>query len=127
MSPDSSIGRMRSQARLCKARQLGEGMQTMANGTAVRSGIVGLLVGARLGLALAGNARAQGLGKAEIEAAINAAHAKYKGLKEGKNADYIPALAKVPSGLFGIAVVTVDGQAYTVGDVTQLFSIQSIS
>jgi len=66
-------------------------------------------------------------GKAEIDAALTAAHAKYKGLAEGKNADYIPALAKVPSDLFGIAVVTVDGQVYTVGDVDQLFSMQSIS
>ena len=65
--------------------------------------------------------------KAEVDAALTAAHAKYKGLKEGKNADYIPALAKVPSKLFGIALVTVDGQVYTVGDVEQLFSIQSIS
>ena len=67
------------------------------------------------------------LAKADIEAALKAAHAKYKGLNEGKNADYIPALAKVPSNLFGIAVVTVDGQVFTVGDVEQLFSIQSIS
>ena len=33
----------------------------------------------------------------------------------------------MPSNLFGIALVTVDGQVYTVGDVDQLFSIQSIS
>ena len=31
------------------------------------------------------------------DTALNAAHGKYKGLKEGKNADYIPALAKVDS------------------------------
>ena len=66
-------------------------------------------------------------GKAEIDAALSAAHAKYQGLQEGKNADYIPALAKVPSNLFGIALVTVDGEVHTVGDVGQLFSIQSIS
>jgi glutaminase len=66
-------------------------------------------------------------GKAEIDAALSAAHTKYQGLQEGKNADYIPALAKVPSNLFGIALVTVDGQVHTVGDVGDLFSIQSIS
>jgi glutaminase len=65
--------------------------------------------------------------KADIETALDAAHAKYKGLKEGANADYIPALAKVPPDLFGVALVTVDGQVYTVGDVDALFSIQSIS
>jgi hypothetical protein len=34
---------------------------------------------------------------AEIQAALDAAYAKYKDLQEGKNADYIPALAKVDS------------------------------
>jgi glutaminase len=64
---------------------------------------------------------------AEIEAALQAAYAKYKDLKEGKNADYIPALAKVDSNLFGIALVTPDGKVYTVGDVKTEVSIQSIS
>jgi glutaminase len=48
-------------------------------------------------------------------------------LKEGKNADYIPALAKVDSNLFGIAVVTTDGKVYTAGDLKTEVSIQSIS
>jgi glutaminase len=62
-----------------------------------------------------------------IDGALKSAHSKYKSLSDGKNADYIPALAKVPSGLFGIALVTVDGKVYTVGDVDKNFSIQSIS
>jgi glutaminase len=65
--------------------------------------------------------------KAEADKALQEAHTTYKTLKEGKNADYIPALAKVKSDLFGIGLVTVDGQVSTVGDVDQLFSIQSIS
>src|SRR4029077_3324376 len=36
------------------------------------------------------------------QAAVNAAFNKFKTLKEGKNADYIPALAKVDPNLFGI-------------------------
>ena len=48
-------------------------------------------------------------------------------LKEGKNADYIPALAKVDPNLFGIALVTADGKVYTAGDVKTEVSIQSIS
>ena len=48
-------------------------------------------------------------------------------LKEGKNADYIPALAKVDPELFGIALVTPDGKVYTAGDVKTEVSIQSIS
>ena len=64
---------------------------------------------------------------AEIEAALKAAYAKYKDLKEGKNADYIPALAKVDSNIYGIALVTVDGKVYTAGDIKSEVSIQSIS
>jgi len=63
----------------------------------------------------------------EIQTAMNAAYAKYKTLNEGKNADYIPALAKVDSNLFGIALVTVDGKPYSAGDVKSEVSIQSIS
>jgi glutaminase len=59
--------------------------------------------------------------------ALNAAYAKFKDLKEGKNADYIPALAKVDANIFGIALVTVDGKVYTTGDITSEVSIQSIS
>jgi glutaminase len=59
--------------------------------------------------------------------AVDAAYAKYKGLTEGKNADYIPALAKVDPNLFGIALVTVDGKVYTAGDLKTEVSIQSIS
>jgi len=65
--------------------------------------------------------------KADIEAALNAALAKYKNLQEGANADYIPALAKVDPAIFGIALVTPDGQVYTAGDVKSEVSIQSIS
>ncbi len=64
---------------------------------------------------------------AEINGALNSAYAKYKDIKEGKNADYIPALAKVNPGLFGIVLVTPDGKVYTAGDVTTEVSIQSIS
>jgi len=64
---------------------------------------------------------------ADVQRVVNAAYEKYKNLHEGKNADYIPALAKVDSNLFGIAVVTPDGKVYTVGDVTSEVSIQSVS
>jgi glutaminase len=63
----------------------------------------------------------------QINAALKAAYEKYKGLQEGKNADYIPALAKVDPNVFGIAIVTTDGKVYTMGDVKTEVSIQSIS
>ncbi len=65
--------------------------------------------------------------QSDVQTTVNAAYAKYKDLKEGKNADYIPALAKVDPNLFGIAVVTKDGKVYTAGDVSTEVSIQSIS
>ena len=46
---------------------------------------------------------------------------------QGKVADYIPALAKVNPRQYGIAVQTLKGQAYQVGDAESRFSIQSIS
>src|SRR5262245_44694259 len=48
---------------------------------------------------------------ADAQKAVDAAFNQFKTLKEGKNADYIPALAKVDPNLFGIALVTVDGKA----------------
>jgi glutaminase len=72
-------------------------------------------------------ARAAASSPAEIQAAVDAAYTKYKGLQEGKNADYIPALAKVDPNLYGIALVTTDGKVYTAGDVKSEVSIQSIS
>lgn len=59
--------------------------------------------------------------------AVNAAYQQYRGLAEGKNADYIPALAKVNSNYFGIALVTPGGETATAGDTEPTFSIQSIS
>src|SRR5512137_232611 len=62
-----------------------------------------------------------------LQAAVDAAWARYRTLDEGKNADYIPALAKVDPKLYGIALVTVDGTVFRKGDVEARFSIQSIS
>jgi len=64
---------------------------------------------------------------ADINAAMKAAYDKYKDIKEGANADYIPALAKVDSKIYGIALVTTDGKVYTTGDIKSEVSIQSIS
>ena len=46
---------------------------------------------------------------------------------EGKQADYIPALAKVDPDQFGICLTTVGGEMYSVKDAEKRFSIQSIS
>ena len=87
---------------------------------AVRACLLGL--GA---LALATPSSAQP--PAQIQQAVDAAYQRFRTLNEGKNADYIPALAKVDPNLFGIALVTADGKVYTAGDVKTEVSIQSIS
>jgi glutaminase len=47
--------------------------------------------------------------------------------REGKIADYIPALARVPCEQFGIALRTCDGVEAAAGDSATPFSIQSVS
>jgi len=61
------------------------------------------------------------------QAAIDKAYNQLKDLKEGKNADYIKELANVDPNIYGIAIVTADGQIFTKGDLGSMVSIQSIS
>ena len=63
----------------------------------------------------------------EVTRIVTEAYQKYKGDNRGKNADYIPYLAKVDSNMFGIAIVTTDNRVIAVGDVKYSFSIQSIA
>ncbi|MCE9672446.1 glutaminase A [Myxococcus stipitatus] len=63
----------------------------------------------------------------EIQRALAKAHQQFSGTKEGKNADYIPYLAKVDSKLFGIALVTVDGRVFVAGDASKPFPIESVA
>ena len=46
---------------------------------------------------------------------------------KGKVADYIPALAKVKGSKFGMAILTNNGDLYSIGNADEYFSIQSIS
>jgi glutaminase len=89
----------------------------------IRRRVVGVLVAIVAAGGLTYSLRAQ----SNVQSAVNAAHTRYQNLHEGKNADYIPVLAKVDPNLFGIAVVTGDGRAFTAGDVRTEVSIQSIS
>jgi len=63
----------------------------------------------------------------QVQSIVTEAYSTFKNDTSGKNADYIPELAKVDPKLFGVAVVTTDNQSLAIGDVTQPFSIQSIS
>jgi glutaminase len=88
---------------------------------------VALTVAAVCGAAILVAANRAAAADDPIAQVLAEAHKKFQGLKEGKNADYIPALAEVSPKLFGISLVTVEGKAYDAGDVRSLFSIQSIS
>lgn len=58
---------------------------------------------------------------------LDDAHHRFGTCTDGANADYIPALARVPSELFGICLAGVSGSCFQVGDAEQPFTIQSIS
>ncbi len=59
--------------------------------------------------------------------ALSEAYKSFKGLAEGKNADYIPILASVDPSLYGLVIVTVQGAVYEIGAARHEFSIQSVS
>jgi glutaminase len=54
-------------------------------------------------------------------------HSQFRSVHDGAVANYIPALAKVDPGLFGVALTTVDGHDYAAGDGEVSFTIQSAS
>ncbi|WP_209329409.1 glutaminase A [Lunatimonas salinarum] len=63
----------------------------------------------------------------EIQQVVEQAYREFKGIQEGKNADYIKELAKVDSSIFGIVMVDTDGNIYSAGDHFSQVSIQSVS
>ncbi len=64
----------------------------------------------------------------QFQRLVDEAHARYKGLTDGKNADYIPILATIPSDLFAVVIVDAsDGKVFVAGDADYKFSIQSIA
>ena len=97
-------------------------MKARAPRTLARVAVVAIAIGAAT---LPGSAQ-NGV-QNDMQAVVSAAFSKYKDLKEGKNADYIPALAHVDPNMFGVAVVGRDGKAYVAGDANAEVSIQSIS
>ena len=62
-----------------------------------------------------------------IKALVAEAHERYKSNADGQNSQVYPALARVPSNLFGICVVGTSGNVYAVGDSDHEFSIMSVS
>ena len=62
-----------------------------------------------------------------IQGLLEDLHRRYQGLEDGAPANYIPELAKAVPSDFGIAIATIDGRLYEVGDTRKPFTIQSIS
>ena len=62
-----------------------------------------------------------------VQSLLAEAHARFKSNTDGENSQVYPALAKVPSDLFGICVVGTSGRVYAVGDTNHEFSIMSVS
>lgn len=65
--------------------------------------------------------------KNALREALEQAHERFRTDTAGKNADYIPYLATVPSSLFGIAATLPEGETLTVGDCDYSFGIESVS
>ncbi|HLT01874.1 MAG TPA: glutaminase A [Geminicoccaceae bacterium] len=63
----------------------------------------------------------------QVRALVDEAYERFRTVTEGKNSEVYPALARVPSELFGICVVGTSGNVYAVGDAEHEFSIMSVS
>jgi glutaminase len=55
------------------------------------------------------------------------AHRRFGSNTDGQNSQVYPALARVPSDLFGVCVVGTSGRVYAAGDTDYEFSIMSVS
>ena len=62
-----------------------------------------------------------------VAALVAASHDRFKSNVEGENSQVYPALARVPSELFGVCVVGTSGTVYAAGDTDYEFSIMSVS
>jgi hypothetical protein len=62
-----------------------------------------------------------------VQSLVQDTHRRSKSNSDGKNSQAYPALARVPSELFGVCVVGTSGRIYGAGDVDYEFSIMSVS
>jgi len=63
----------------------------------------------------------------QVRALVAEAHERFKSNTDGQNSQVYPALARVPSQLFGVCVVGTSGKVYAVGDSDHEFTIMSVS
>lgn len=69
----------------------------------------------------------QALAHSPVQQYLERLHAELQSVTGGEVASYIPELTRADPAWLGIALVTVDGHVYQVGDSQQPFTVQSIS
>src|SRR5262245_17502415 len=62
-----------------------------------------------------------------VQTLVTEAHKRFKSNTQGENSGVYPALARIPSHLFGICVVDTAGEVYSAGDAEYEFTIMSVS
>jgi len=67
------------------------------------------------------------VGLSPVQRYLEYLHERFHGVRDGALANYIPELTLADPDWFGIAIATVDGHVYQVGETRQAFTIQSIS
>jgi glutaminase len=63
----------------------------------------------------------------QVKNLVAEAHERYQANTDGQNAQVYPALARVPSNLFGVCVAATNGNLHGVGDSDYEFTIMSVS
>jgi glutaminase len=66
-------------------------------------------------------------GPEDVQKLISDAHRRFASNTDGHNSQVYPALARVPSDLFGVCVAGTSGRLYSAGDTEYEFSIMSVS
>lgn len=64
---------------------------------------------------------------AVVRALVQEAYERFKPNQDGQQADYYPALARVPADLFGLCIVSISGGLFAAGDAQYPFTIMSVS
>jgi glutaminase len=64
---------------------------------------------------------------ARIQALVDDAHARFAAVPDGTVSTVYPALARMPAGLFGVAVADTRGRVFAAGEARHPFSIMSVS